>query len=345
MDINKVQAKMEEEEIDAAKILSQDAAINSVEEGWYITQPEVCYRADGWVASVDLLNGNHEAVESNYRNNLDLDALLAMGFGNSALLQGNTELAHEAFRQGIKLENGSGERAELRHALALVYADQGKWEQSNDLFKESLELLDNPINGMMWLDNAIAQTDAESALTMIQSWSEAHPTQSASRIAELRYWTMQSMALTAELNSLSAEPEASEENVEDPNVDNSTEESSEQSDTVAELTEKIDSTNASLEGAQKAFLEWMVNIDSWKRNDPTERDSIKILGYTYAGELDKAGALLETVKEEAATNVALSFAAANYYAMSGQTDKASAALAQSTVLEPFLTGTALFLKQ
>ena len=125
---------------------------------------------------VDLLKGNHDAVESNYRNNLDLDSMLAVALGNSALIQGNTRTAHEAFRQGIKLENGSGERAELRHALALVYADQGKLEQANALFQESLELLDNPLNAMMWLDNAIAQTDAESALSMIQEWSKTHPT-------------------------------------------------------------------------------------------------------------------------------------------------------------------------
>ena len=51
MDINNAQAEMEEEEIDAAKERSQGATINSIEDGWYISQPESCYRADGWVAS------------------------------------------------------------------------------------------------------------------------------------------------------------------------------------------------------------------------------------------------------------------------------------------------------
>ena len=83
MDINNAQSDMEEEEIDAAKERSQGATINSIEDGWYISQPESCYRADGWVASVDLLKGNHGAVESNYRNNLDLDSMLA-ALGNSS---------------------------------------------------------------------------------------------------------------------------------------------------------------------------------------------------------------------------------------------------------------------
>ena len=344
MAINKAQGKMEEEEIDAAKERSRGSAINSVEDGWYTSQPESCYRADGWVASVDLLNGNHAAIESNYRNNLDLDARLAMVLGNSALLQGNTELAHEAFRQGIKLENGSDERAELRHALALVYADQGKWDQANALFQESLELLDNPLNAMMWLDNAIVQTDAQSALAMIQEWSKTHPTQSATRIAELRYWTMESAALTAELGSLTSETESEEDEDSTAPVE-PTEDSSAQADSVTALTERLETVNASLENKQKAFLEWMVNLDRWKYRDPAGVTSIKILGYTYAGELDKAGDLLQDIQTYESTDIAFSFAAANYYAMTGQTDKASAALAQSAVLEPFLAGSALFLKQ
>ena len=57
MDINKAQSDMEEEEIDAAKERSKDAAVNLVEDGWYLSQPEGCYRADGWVATVDLPMG------------------------------------------------------------------------------------------------------------------------------------------------------------------------------------------------------------------------------------------------------------------------------------------------
>ena len=89
----------------------------------------------------------------------------------------------------------------------------------------------------------------------------------------------------------------------------------------------------------------MVNLDRWKYRDPAGVTSIKILGYTYAGELDKAGDLLQDIQTYESTDIAFSFAAANYYAMTGQTDKASAALAQSAVLEPFLAGSALFLKQ
>ena len=153
MDINNAQAKMEEEDIDAAKERSQGATINSIEDGWYISQPESCYRADGWVASVDLLKGNHDAVESNYRENLDLDSMLAVALGNSALIQGNTELAHEAFRQGLNsrmvLVN-----AELRHALALVYEIK-----ENEASKRSLPRVFGVVGQSTQRDDVAGQCD------------------------------------------------------------------------------------------------------------------------------------------------------------------------------------------
>ena len=102
--------------------------------------------------------------------------MLAMAYGNSALQQGNTELAHEAYRQSIKLEDGLGERALNRHGLALIYADQGKWEQANELFKESMETEDNLIFATMWLNNAIAQSDAQTGIALLHEWSANNPT-------------------------------------------------------------------------------------------------------------------------------------------------------------------------
>ena len=331
MDINKAQGDMEESDIEAAKERSSGADINSVEDGWYISQPEACYRSDGFVAAVDMLNGKYDAVESNYRSNLDLDANLAMVFGNSALIQGKTELAHEAFRQAIKLENGALERASGRHALALVYADQGKWEQANALFQESLEILDNPLSAMMWLDNAIAQMGADSALKMVQDWSASHPTRQASRVAELRYWTMLVSSLT---------PDAPTEGEEAPTVE-LTEEEQAAFDAKAE---QLAAATSSFEAAKQAFEAWSADVDRWNYTSPIAVASSQLLGSAYTGNLEKAGQILDSVKGQVSSDPGLTFAAAQYYALSGDTDKAEAAMSTLAGLDPFFTGSVLVLK-
>jgi len=335
MEINKAQGKMESEDIDAAKERSKDADINSVEDGWYISQPEACYRADGFVAAVDMLNGKHDAVESNYRSNLDLDAKLALVFGNSALSQGKTELAHEAFRQAIKLENGEMERAYARHALALVYTDQGKWEQANALFQESLEIMDNPLNAMMWLDNAIAQMGADEAIKMIQDWSASHPAHHASRVAELRYWS----TLVTSLTPVTAETEGEGE---EAAVD--VERTEEEQAALDAKAEQLAAATASFDAATKAFGNWVANVDRWKYNTPESALSAKIIGYTYAGDLTQAGQLLDSVKGKVNSNASLTFAAANYYALSGKSDEATAAMKQLSALQPHFSGSAIAAK-
>jgi len=332
MDINNAQSDMEEEEIDAAKERSKDAAVNSVEDGWYISQPEGCYRADGLVAAIDLLNGNHEAVEQNYRNNLDLDAMLAMTYGNSALQQGKTELAHEAYRQAIKLEANPGERALNRHGLALIYADQGKWEQANALFQESMEFEDNLIFAMMWLNNAIAQSDAQTGIALLQEWSAKNPTHLSSRLAELQYWSTEVDTLNAELNPTPAESvEGEEESKEDaPAVEPTEEEIAAKADKEASLA----AATASLEAAKTSVLNWLELADRTLFQHPLICEGRKALAYSYLGEFDKAEAILDTTKDYVSTDSALSFAAANYYALTGQSEKSAESMEQFVRLMP-----------
>ena len=93
----------------------------------------------------------------------------------------------------------------------------------------------------------------ESALSMIQEWSKSHPTQSASRIAELRYWTVESAALTAELNvalqlKLKAKKVKNQLLLLNPlkNLENK--------HPNAELTAKLETVNASLEAAKRLLV-------------------------------------------------------------------------------------------
>ena len=331
MDINKAQSDMEDEEIDAAKERSKGAAVNSVEDGWYLSQPEGCYRADGWVATVDLLNGNHEAVEQNYRNNLDLDSMLAMAFGNSALQQGNTELAHEAYRQSIKIEDGLGERALNRHGLALIYADQGKWEQANELFKESMETEDNLIFATMWLNNAIAQSDAQTGIALLQEWSANNPTHLSSRIAELQYWSTEVATLTAELNPESAESGEGAEVEETAQVEPTEEDNAAKADKEASLA----AATASLEAAKVSVLGWLELADRTTFIYPAIREGRKALAYAYLGEFEKAATILDSAKGYVSTDSTLSFAAANYYALTGQTEKSIESMEHFVRLMPF----------
>ena len=338
MDINKAQGKMDEEEIEAAKERSKGADLNSVEDGWYMSQPEACYRADGWVASVDLISGNHEAVSNNYRSNVDLDAQLAQVFGHSELIQGNTERAHEAYRQAIKLENGISERANNRLALALVYADQGKWSQANDLFIESLTLRYNPLNAMLWFDNAVAQNDLATAEKMLQEWITSHPSDVSGIIVQLRNASTALQTLQAAI----PEPVDNEETEADAKSEKEAVESEEVVDTV-DNSEEIAAATLNLEAAQKAFDTWLQNADRWYAENPKANAALTVLGHTYSGNIEQAGKALDTVKGHIHASPELSFAAANYYAMTGKSEEASNALTQTVTLAPYMSGYALTL--
>ena len=329
MDINTAQGDMNEEETAAAKELSKDSSVNSVENGWYISQPEACFVADAAVANIDLVTGNHEAVEKNYRSNLDLDSRLAQAFASSALVQGKTELAHEAIRQSIKLENGKTERALNRFMLALIYTDQGKWTQADALFQESVTLVDDPLHSMVWMDNAIEQTSEKAAVEMMQEWSKRYPKHSGSRLAELRYWT-----LKVNESSNSTTDDSADLNSEQFELlfnDNS---NSNTPNTNEESTGDLADARASLEEAQQSIMKWVESVDRWQRNDFTTRKALTLLSYSYAGDLDQAKEVLDSVDSLIAISPRLSFAAANYYALSGNSDAAERALQTTAQLYP-----------
>ena len=343
MDINKAQADMKDEDVEAAKALSKDADINSVEGGWFLSQPERCYVADGKVAGVDLTLGNHTSVEENYRSNLDLDDGLARAFGNSALAQGKTELAHEAYRQAIQLEDTKVDRALNRFALALVYADQGKWEQANNLFGESLEIEDDVLISAIWLDNAIAQSDVATATSALRDWADAHPTHSGVRLALLRQLTNERNALAAQLAEESTveeteETEAIEEIEDTENTEVPTEEeTTEQTDLAAQL----EKANQDLAAAQEQASQWMDNFSAWYSTDPMTRDAHTLWFWIYTGELDAAQDLLNHRQTDLQDVASFNFAAANLYALQGKTEEAQQALERAASLASHHPGFAL----
>ena len=143
MDINNRQANAMKRDqrnrnslmVDELKAKSAGQPVNSVADGWFLSQPEECYLADGLIASIHFINGELMKTEEVYRNKLDLDDKLAVVLGNAALSSGNTVLANEAYRQAIKLEDGN--QINNRLGLGLVYADQGNWGQADQLFEGS----------------------------------------------------------------------------------------------------------------------------------------------------------------------------------------------------------------
>jgi tetratricopeptide (TPR) repeat protein len=324
MDINKAQADMKDEDIEAAKALSKDADINSVEGGWFLSQPERCYVADGKVAGVDLALGNHKSVEENYRSNLDLDDGLARIFGNSALAQGQTEIAHEAYRQAIQLEDSQKDRALNRFGLALVYADQGKWEQANDLFSEALELKDCALMSAIWLDNAIAQSDATSATNALRTWADAHPTHSGVRIALLRHLTNERDALAAQVAEATSEVEEGTENTEAPVELENTEQT--------DLNAQLEKANQDLAAAIEKASQWMGNFDAWYGTQPVKKDLHTLWFLIYTGDLDGAQSLLDQHQADLQDHPGFNFAAANLYARQGKTEEAQQALSKAALL-------------
>ena len=97
--------------------------------------------------------------------------------------------------------------------------------------------------------------------------------------------------------------------------------------------------------AQKSFDTWLQDADRWHAGNPKANAALKVLGYTYGGNLEMAGKSLDTVKGHVHASSQLSFAAANYYAMTGKSEEASNALTQMVTLAPYMSGYALTLSK
>ena len=100
-----------------------------------------------------------------------------------------------------------------------------------------------------------------------------------------------------------------------------------------------------LEAAQKAFDTWLQHADRWYAGKPKAYAALKVLGHTYSGNFELAGKSLDTVKGHVHASSELSFAAANYYAMTGKPEEAANALTQTVTLAPHLSGYALTLSK
>lgn len=352
MDINKAQADMKDEDIEAAKALSKDADINSVEGGWFLSQPERCYVADGKVAGVDLALGNHKSVEENYRRNLDLDDGLARIFGNSALAQGKTEIAHEAYRQAIQLEDSQKDRALNRFGLALVYADQGKWEQANDLFSEALELDDNILMAFIWFNNAIVNTDYDSTIESLTDWAKRHPSNIAIRIALMQpkiNITKPAVSEETSIQNINVEDIVEEERGDSEESNSMDSLGSDDFDLDAMMNDVSDSTSTmnptqSLESInidQSLIENLQSHINEWYGTEPMKKDLHTLWFLIYTGDLDAAQSLLDQHQADLQDHPGFTFAAANLYARQGKTEDAQQALAKTASLTPQHPGFAL----
>ena len=177
LNIKKTQAKMDKKTKKNAKEQTKN---NPEKPLWHYIQSEDCHRAEGDRASILLAKGDFDGVETLYREKLDLDADLAMVYGNSKLISGDLTKAHEAYRQALILE--ARPMARHRMGLALYFVDQGKWKFAAPLFEEALRL--NPhsvINGGLWLDNARTHDPKSDNLKRAKDFRDKNPTSSAAQ--------------------------------------------------------------------------------------------------------------------------------------------------------------------
>ena len=169
-----------------------------------------------------------------------------------------------------------------RHGLALIYADQGKWEQANELFKESMETEDNLIFATMWLNNAIAQSDAQTGIALLHEWSANNPTHLSSRIAELQYWSTEVTTLTTELNPESAESGEGAEVKETAQVEPTEEDNVAKADKEASLVRQ-----RHLLKPQRHPCWAGLNLQTEQPSYTLVREGRKALAYAYLGEFEK----------------------------------------------------------
>lgn len=335
MDINKAQEKMDEEETAEAKDRSKGKEINSVDDGWYISQPDSCYIADGLVASIDLIQGKHESIEKNYRENLDLDAGLARALGNSALVQGKTELSHEAYRQAVNLEDGKRQRSIHRLGLALIYADQGKWEQSSELFQEAMIGSRDVLIPQLWADNLRANVGPEKTIEALEAWNDTHPMDGEGKIALLREYRIQLTIANQELAAAVLPAPADGEPPVEPTP--------EQAAKLEAAKAKVAKLGKSADSASKEMAGFFADLERTYRFHPAIKAGLKADYALFSGDSAKAESLLESAQKEY-VHGALFLSQANLLALKGDSAGADKALKKAAALHPTHAGYALFLK-
>ena len=348
--------------VDELKAKSAGKPVNSVAEGWYLPQPGECYTADGLIASIHFISGELMKTEEVYRNKLDLDDKLAVVFGNAALSSGNTVLANEAYRQALKLEDGN--QTDNRIGLGLVYADQGKWGQADQLFREAFAIehvqtgivngsnnaLFNALAVQVWADQLRSMKGSESVVTSLKELSAAHPGNVVFKLALVREFKIGSGAeaelQTAQerLAALQAEEAANKKRRRRDKVDINPEE-------INALNERINELMALSTNRQEQIATLATEI----RADLAETPQSELCEpwlLAYSGSTEDAVALINKV-EESSEDSALYLKAtplwnvvkANALALNGDSEGAAEALKRAAALSPFSPVYGLLLAQ
>lgn len=147
--------------------------------GWTYDQPDSCREADALLPVAAFFNGKDiDVFTSNYYKNLDLDDQLARVTGNYALLQGNHQLANEAYRQAMILEATPDPLNRL--GLALYFADIGNWNDAKALFEEVI-FIDHMdfLSALLYVENLRANEGDKAVLSMMEDFLKKIPSHSA----------------------------------------------------------------------------------------------------------------------------------------------------------------------
>jgi tetratricopeptide (TPR) repeat protein len=182
LEIQKGQAKLKKEEIETLKEEQKGKSLEEEDTAWFHKQSHTCHLTDGKLALINLANEQFQAVQKTYER-LDLDPAVAIAQGNSALVQGNLDVAESAYRQAIRLEKTPSIAA--RYGLALFFADQGEWRFADPLFAEAFAI--NPedaIGASLWFDNARA--NGEDTIQKASALLETYPQNNTVRFLLLR---------------------------------------------------------------------------------------------------------------------------------------------------------------
>jgi|GEM_PF-5518911 len=146
-------------------------------------QPDSCDAADGYLARIELLKGNFDAVEKLYRDTFDLDPYVADIQGTAAVVKGAPQLADEAFRQAIIREWHTGPDPIRRAALAQAYIAREDRASADKLLTRGLELSSNLTLHDQWAENSLALRELGPTIRLAKARAEANPNDPFAQLA------------------------------------------------------------------------------------------------------------------------------------------------------------------
>jgi tetratricopeptide (TPR) repeat protein len=139
------------------------------------SQPDSCDAADGYLARLELLKGNFEAVGTLYDTTFDLDTYVADIQGAAALVSGEPQKAQAALRQAIKREWHTGPVASRRAALAQAYIALDDRQTADDLLSRGLELSDSIVLHDQWIENSLELRGLGPTIQLAKERAEQRP--------------------------------------------------------------------------------------------------------------------------------------------------------------------------